>query len=94
MALLEYQLSFDLHPINFDIDFGRKIHLGGMIGFPILDFFFGYNAGYASYGVGIDIWAIKILAGFYGVELGRNYKQEEGKIAVIYFNLLDVGLEL
>lgn len=84
-----YNLTFDLHPLTEDIDLGRKVHVGAEINVLMFSVLFGVSEGYPSYGVGLDLAPFKILAGFYSVELGTNYKQEEGKRAFLSLNLLD-----
>lgn len=87
-------LAFDLHPLNAVMPFGRKVHLGMKLGIPLIDVMAGWNAGYLNYGVGLNLWPIKILAGFYNVEIGADYKQEEAKRAVIYFSLFESSFNL
>lgn len=84
-----YNLTFDLHPLTDSIDFARKVHLGAEINVLMFSVLFGMSEGYPSYGLGLDLAPFKLLAGFYSVELGTNYKQEEGKRAFISLNLLD-----
>ncbi len=84
-----YNFTFDLHPLNEDIDIGRKVHMGAEINVLMFSVLFGMSEGYPSYGVGLDLTPFKLLAGFYSVELGTNYKQVEGKRAFLSLNLLD-----
>ncbi len=84
-----YNFTFDLHPLTEDIAFARKVHMGAEINVLMFSVLFGMSEGYPSYGLGLDLTPFKLLAGFYSVELGTNYKQEEGKRAFISLNLLD-----
>lgn len=86
--------AFDLHPLNSTMDFGRKIHLGMKLGLPLIDLMAGFNAGYLSYGAALNIWPVRVMAGFYEVELGADYKQEVGKRAVLYLSLFETAFDL
>ena len=88
-TIFDYRLAFDLHPLNQNVDLLRMMHLGVEVGLPIVSAFLGYNSGYFSYGLSIDLWFFNITAGFYGVELGTEYKEQQGKRAVVYLSLLD-----
>jgi hypothetical protein len=91
--LFDYSLSLDLHPLNEDMDFGRKLHIGAKIGIPIFDFYGGIGSGYLSYGVGINFWPFRLIAGFYSTELGYRYKQQKGSRAIIYLSLFDFSFD-
>lgn len=92
-GLFGWTLSADLRPLNQDIDFGRKFHLGFMLDLPVVDFMIGINEGYWSYGAQIDIYLFKLMAGVYSVELGSGYKELEGKRAIIYLSFLDFSFD-
>jgi len=92
-TILDYTLSFDLHPLTHDMDFLRKVHAGLEINFPFVSVLGGWNAGYLSYGVALNLWPIKLYAGFYGVELGVDYKQEPGKRAIIQLSLFEINFD-
>jgi hypothetical protein len=53
----------------------------------------GWNGGYLSYGAGIELWPVTLYAGFYGIEIGSAFHQEEGKRAIIYLSLLDFSFD-
>ncbi|MBI2518777.1 MAG: hypothetical protein HYV97_00085 [Bdellovibrio sp.] len=93
-GLLDYSLSLDFHPINQPIGLGRMTHFGFELGLPIVRVMGGWSEGYISYGVMANLWLIKIMAGFYDVELGTNFKEEQGKRALIYLSLLDFTFDL
>ena len=92
--LFDYTLSADLSPLNAPIDFGRKVRLGAKIGIPLIDVMVGYGSGYLSYGVGVDIFLIKLYAGFYSVEVGSKFREKEDKRAIIYLSLLDFSFDV
>ena len=91
--LLDYSISMDLHPLNVAMPWQRKFHLGFDIGIPLIRLMAGMSEGYISYGATVSLWPFKLTAGFYGVELGRDYKQEKGSRAFIYLSLLDFAFE-
>lgn len=93
-GLFDYKLSADLHPFYGPVDFARQIHLGGMVGLPLIKLYGGFSEGYLSYGAGIDIWPFEITAGWYGVELGSKYRQQEGRRFIMYLSLFDFSLDL
>jgi hypothetical protein len=93
-GLFNTTFAFDLHPLNSTIDFGRKIHLGVKIGLPLVDIMAGFNAGYLSYGAALNIWPVRLMAGFYEVEIGAEYKQEVGKRAVLYLSFFETAFDL
>lgn len=90
----EHTLSFDLHPLNWPIEFGRKVHLGYNARFMMAELMVGLNGGYLTYGAGVNIWPIKIMAGITASELGGGYKQEKGGRALIYLSLLTMDFDL
>ncbi|MEI8346232.1 MAG: hypothetical protein WCG27_02110 [Pseudomonadota bacterium] len=93
-TLFDYSISADVHPINWPVSFLSKTHLGVQMGLPLLRVIGGLNGGYASYGLCVKLWPIQIEAGFYGVELGSNYREEEGKRFVLYVSLFDFSFDV
>lgn len=93
-TIFDYSLAFDLHPINEPMALGRKVHAGLEFGLPLVRGYAGLSEGYASYGVGFRLWPVEIIAGFYSVELGAKYKEEQGKRAVLYLSLLDFAFDI
>ncbi|HAZ11835.1 MAG: hypothetical protein A2X86_07715 [Bdellovibrionales bacterium GWA2_49_15] len=93
-GLLDYSLSFDMHPINQPIALGRMAHFGFELGLPIVRVMAGWNEGYITYGVMANLWLVKLMVGFYDVELGSNFKEEQGKRALLYLSLLDFTFDL
>lgn len=90
----DYRFSFDIHPINAPIDFERKLHVGFEAGPKILKLLSGWNAGYASYGAQLDLWLFRVVGGFYGIETGAKYQDEQSKRFVIYLSLLDFSFDV
>ena len=93
-GIVDYTFSADLHPMTGATDLGRKFHLGSEFSIPLLTLDVGLSEGYASYGVSIKLWPIKITTGFYGVEVGSHYKEEEAKRFILYVSLFDFSIDL
>lgn len=94
LGLLDYTLSADIHPMNSGIDFGRKFHFGTELSLPLVTLNAGWSEGYLSYGGSIKLWPIKITTGFYGVEVGSNYREQVAKRFILYLSLFDFSIDL
>lgn len=92
--LLEWSLALDAHSINQPIDYRRMLGIGASFRVLNVEFLAGFSQGYPSYGVSLNLWPIKLTAGFYGVELGEKYREEKGKRAILQLSLLDIELDL
>ena len=57
------------------IDWRKKIHFGMEVKFPILSLYAGMNQLDPTFGVGLSLGLIKVLASSYAVELGTSYGQ-------------------
>ena len=93
-GIFDYTLSADLHPINAAIDFGRKLHFGSEFSLPIVSLLAGWNEGYISYGASVKFWPFKLTTGFYGVEVGSHYREQEAKRFILYLSLFDFSIDL
>ncbi len=93
LGLIDYALAMDIKPINSSISFARKINIGAKVSFPIVGVYAGWSGGYLSYGAEFNLWPVNILAGFYSVEIGNEFKEQEGKRAFIYLSLLDIEID-
>ncbi len=58
------------HLTDYDVQLGKKLHIGAEISLPILDFRAGYSQGYLSYGVGVNLLVFRLDAVSYTEELG------------------------
>lgn len=58
------------HLLEPDIEIGKKIHVGTELSLPMLDIRAGFNQGYFSYGVGFDLYFMRIDAASYYEEMG------------------------
>ena len=93
-GFFDYTLSGDIHPINGPTDLSRKFHLGSELSLPLLTLDAGWSEGYLSYGASIKFWPIKITTGFYGVEVGSHYREQEAKRFILYVSLFDFSIDL
>lgn len=91
--IVDYTISMDIHPINSPIHFARKLHFGAEIGFPFVSILVGWNGGYGSYGIELDVFVLKLYAGFYGIEMGNQFQQKKSERTMIYLSLLDFNFE-
>lgn len=56
-------------------DLTKKLHLGTELSLALIDLRAGYNQGYLSYGVGVDLWFLQIDVAKYTAELGASAGQ-------------------
>jgi hypothetical protein len=61
---------------------------------PLVSAFGGWSEGYFSYGASIKLWPIKLTTGFYGVETGTKYRQQQAKRFILYLSLFDFSIDL
>lgn len=93
-GVFDYTLSADLHPLFGPVDFARQLHLGARFGFPLITAFGGFSEGYFSYGAQFDIWPFTITTGWYSVETGAKYRQQESRRFLLYLSLFDFSIDL
>ena len=53
-----------------NIQIGQKLHWGTELSLPLVDLRFGLSQGYATYGLGLDLWIFRIDVAQYTVEEG------------------------
>ena len=58
------------HIRNHDEQLGKKIHVGLELGLPFVDLRAGLYQGYTSYGLGLDIWLLRLDAARFKQEMG------------------------
>jgi hypothetical protein len=92
-GIFNYDLSVDLKPINYNMDFNRKLQVGLKVGFTAFDLFLGYSSGYISYGTSVNIYGMKLLAGLYSVETGFEFRDEKANRVLIYLSILDFSFD-
>ena len=93
-GLFDYTLSADMHPMTGWTDFDRKFHFGAELSLPLLTIDAGWSEGYLSYGVSVSLWPIKLTTGFYGVEVGSRYREQQAKRFILYLSLFDFSIDL
>lgn len=93
-ALFDYSLAIDYSNILDDQTPGAsKIKIGARARLPFFSFYTGWNGGYSSIGFGLNLYIFELQVGFYGVELGRKFRQEEGKRTVISLSLAEISFD-
>ncbi|MFA6238268.1 MAG: hypothetical protein WC635_13125 [Bacteriovorax sp.] len=93
-GLVDYTLSADMHPFIGPVDFARQFHLGTELSLPLISLHAGWSEGYVSYGASVKFWPVKITTGFYGVEVGSHYREQEAKRFILYLSLFDFSIDL
>ena len=93
-GIFDYTIAADLRPLNQPIDFSRKFHLGAELSLPIITLNAGWSEGYVSYGGSVKIWPVKVTAGFYGVELGSKFREQEAKRFIVLLSLFDFSFDI
>lgn len=90
----DYTLALDYsNIIDSQSAFSSKIKFGGRLRLPLLSIYTGWNGGYASMGLGVRFLFMDFKVGFYGVELGRKFRQNEGKRTVISLSIAEISLD-
>lgn len=93
--LFDMTLAADYHNIlDARSDFASKLHLGARLRLPMLSVYMGWNGGYASYGVGFDMFFMHLKVGFYGTEIGSSFRSREGERVVLTLSLLNMHFDL
>ena len=93
-----YKKELDFFKIKVDADLrnlsqmgslSTKMHVGGDLSIPLFDFYLGLNQLSPTYGVGFDIWILKVTLLSYADELGVYYGEDTSRryMLQIDFNL-------
>lgn len=93
-GIMDYALTMDVKPLNYPIPFARKFHFGVNLNLPLISFYGGWSEGYLSYGGEISLFPFTLIVGFYSVELGHEFKENEGKRAFVYLSLFDASFDI
>ena len=86
VGLMDWTVSFDLHPLGEKIKLKEKAHFGVRLGVPFIDLYVGNNGGGKSYGASFSIFPIELALGVYEKKRG----EEKKKRLIAYFSLLDI----
>lgn len=92
-GIFHYIVSADVRALNEEMDFGKRLRVGGEIGIPGLAVMLGMNSGYYSYGATLDMGIIKTTAGIYEVEVGSKYKQQKSSRFVLSVSLFNFSFD-
>lgn len=92
-ALFRGTFSVDIRGLTDQMEFMERVRAGIELGIPGISFLAGFNAGYYSYGVALDVGVMKLTAGFYGVEAGGGYRRIESKRFILYLSLFDFSFD-
>lgn len=93
-GLFDYTLSADIRPLTSTIDISRKFHFGTELSLPLVSLNAGWSEGYLSYGGSLKLWPVKLTAGFYGIEVGSKFREQEAKRFVVYLSLFDFSFDI
>ncbi|MBC96737.1 MAG: hypothetical protein CME63_03250 [Halobacteriovoraceae bacterium] len=94
LGLLDYTLAIDYsNALDVQSATASKVKLGARARLPFIDLYTGYNGGYASWGLGIKAFFVDLKLGFYGIELGRRFRQREGKRTVLTISLAEINFD-
>ena len=93
-GLFSYSFSFDLHPVFQNMELARKTHIGGELSLPFVSVMGGFNGGYPSYGLGINIGLLKIYGGYYSIERGVDLGDKRENRMLLYLSLLDLSFDV
>lgn len=68
---IDGKVGFEYRNIRtINMQLGEKLHMGAELSLPLFDVRFGSSQGYATYGLGIDLWAFRLDIAQYTVEQG------------------------
>ncbi len=74
-----FTFAYDMRNILESTDWRKKNHIGMELGLSFLDIYLGVNQAYLTYGVGVDVWIMKIKAISYAEELGASLFQDSNR---------------
>ncbi len=91
--IFHYILSADVRALNEQMDFGKRVRLGGQLGIPGITLMAGLNSGYYSYGAQLNLGFMRLTGGFYDLELGSKYQQIKSRRFIVYLSLFDFSFD-
>lgn len=74
-GFIQWTNAFEYKFIRNDGDITKKIHLGTELSLALVDIRAGFNQGYVTYGVGVDLWLMQLDVAMYSAELGAKAGQ-------------------
>lgn len=75
IGFISWTNAFEYKFVRNTGDITKKLHLGTELSFALFDVRAGYNQGYLSYGVGVDLWFLQLDVAKYTSELGASAGQ-------------------
>lgn len=91
--LLKGTLSADVRDLTEERELMERFRFGAELGFSALSVLGGINSGYFSYGLAFDMGLMKLIGGFYGVEVGGAYRRTQSKRFILYLSLFDFSFD-
>lgn len=80
------------HIRQADEQLGKKIHLGAELNLPLIDLRAGLYQGYTSYGVGLDLWLLRLDAALFSLETGQ-YPGQTPQERVLLTLTMDLSID-
>lgn len=75
LGFISWTNAFEYKFIRNSGDITKKLHLGTELSLALIDIRAGYNQGYLSYGLGVDLWFLQLDVAKYTSELGATAGQ-------------------
>ena len=75
LGFITWTNAFEYKFVRNDGDITKKLHLGTELSLALIDIRAGYNQGYLSYGLGVDLWFLQLDLASYTSELGATAGQ-------------------
>lgn len=75
IGFISWTNAFEYKFIRNTGDITKKLHLGTELSFALIDVRAGYNQGYLSYGLGVNLWFLQLDVAKYTGELGASAGQ-------------------
>ena len=75
ISFISWTNSLEYKFVRNSGDITKKLHLGTELSLALIDIRAGYNQGYLSYGLGVDLWFLQLDVAKYTAELGASAGQ-------------------
>ncbi|MES2801550.1 MAG: hypothetical protein V4654_03580 [Bdellovibrionota bacterium] len=75
LGFISWTNAFEYKFVRNSGDITKKLHLGTELSLALIDIRAGYNQGYLSYGLGVDLWFLQLDVAKYTSELGATAGQ-------------------
>jgi len=84
--MMKLGVEADIRDINQSMAFSNKVHIGGSVGIPLLDFYAGLGQMDLSYGFAFDLWIMRVSFTSYAEELGVYQGQDTSRRYLMQFD--------